>query len=229
MPLLKAKHPFRFSTHVDLTELTGLKARTLDELLEHIRNLPGSVIYHHTHRFLKQHQYLSPEPPNDFAIWVAEALQEPVLAERLAAIDTIRFASIRALREKIVDVLANRLARKKPVQQAPEGMEFHFMKSVSFVFPTPHQAADLREFVEGLRRISIHSIYHHVFEARLRLDRGVNDFSRWLEDELGEMVLAVEIARLDPYTHALEDLRDRLVRMTEKRIREIESAGAHHA
>lgn len=58
---------FRFYTKSNLTELTGLKAVNLTELLELIRAMPGSCIYHHTHRFLIQHQYLSPEPPNDFA------------------------------------------------------------------------------------------------------------------------------------------------------------------
>ena len=38
-----------------------------------------------------QHQYLSPEPPNDFAYWVSNVLQEDRLGEQLAAIDLIQF------------------------------------------------------------------------------------------------------------------------------------------
>lgn len=227
--LLKAEHPFRFSTHVDLTELTGLKARSLAEMAVVLKEVPGSVIYHHTHRFLKQHHFLAPEPPNDFALWVAEALQEPALAERLAAVDTVNYKNIRDLREKIVAIIEGRLAKRKSVPEAPEGMEFHFMKSVSFILPTPYQAADLREFCEALKKVSIHSIYHHVFEARLRLEHGVNDFSRWLEDELGEMMLAVEFAQLDPYTYTLEGLRARLIGLTEKRIQSLDAAGSRHA
>jgi len=60
---IKAKEPFRFYTRLHLSELTGLRAATLQQLLELIRKVPGSSIYHHTHRFLQQHQYLSPEPP----------------------------------------------------------------------------------------------------------------------------------------------------------------------
>jgi len=96
--LPRAKHPFRFFTHVDLMELTGLRARNLRELADILKTVPGSVIYHHTHRFLKQHQYLSPEPPNDFALWAAEAMQDPKLAERLAAVDTVNFKTLRELR-----------------------------------------------------------------------------------------------------------------------------------
>src|SRR3989338_7521828 len=94
-------NPFRFYTRLHLRELTGLKAKNLRELLSHIKTVPGSVIYHHTHHFLQQHQYLSPEPPNDFAYLVTEALNEAKLGERLASINTCEFSSIRALRDKI--------------------------------------------------------------------------------------------------------------------------------
>ena len=89
--LVKAKEPFRFYTRLHLSELTGLRATTLRQLLGLIKKVPGSCIYHHTHRFLQQHQYLSPEPPNDFAYWVTEVLGEDELGERLASIDTMQY------------------------------------------------------------------------------------------------------------------------------------------
>lgn len=103
--LTKAKEPFRFYTRLNLSELTGLKASTADELLELIRTVSGSSIYHHTHRFLQQHQYLSPEPPNDFAYWASNVLGEPELGEKLASIDIIQFSTIRNLRDKIAEAI----------------------------------------------------------------------------------------------------------------------------
>src|SRR5438876_10001227 len=97
-----AKNPFHFVTQTSLVELTGLRARELYELLNHLKTVPLSVIYYHTHHFLRQHQFLSPEPPNDFAYWVTNVLQEDRLGEQLAAIDTIRFASLRLLKEALV-------------------------------------------------------------------------------------------------------------------------------
>lgn len=64
----KAKEPFVFYTRLHLSELTGCKASNLKQLVDIIRTMPESSIYHHTHRFLQQHQYLSPEPPNDFVL-----------------------------------------------------------------------------------------------------------------------------------------------------------------
>ena len=70
----KAKEPFKFYTSFHLSELTGLRAATLSQLAGLLKEVSGSCIYHHTHRFLQQHQYLWPEPPNDFAYWVSEVL-----------------------------------------------------------------------------------------------------------------------------------------------------------
>ena len=111
--LSRAPKPFRFYSSLHLRELTGLKARNIAQLLGHLKEVPGSVIYHHTHHFLQQHQYLTPEPPNDFAYWVTEVLQEKKLGERLASINTCDFGTIRALREKIISTIEPYLDKTK--------------------------------------------------------------------------------------------------------------------
>jgi len=218
--LIKAKEPFRFYTRLHLNELTGLRATTLGQLLELVKKVPGSCIYHHTHRFLQQHQYLSPEPPNDFAYWVTEILGEDELGEKLVSIDTVQYSTIRSLRDKIAvtieDYLQNNALAK--LKFAREGEEFHFVKSVSFVLPTDCIAYDLKGFAGILRKITIDSVYFHIFEARLRLERSNNDFSNWIENSIGNKELADEISRFDPYTHTLEGLRSTLVNMIENRM-----------
>lgn len=218
-PLKKAKERFHFFTRVHLTELTGLKASNLKELAEIMKSAPDSIIYYHTHHFLEQHHYLSPEPANDFAVWVNDVLGEEVLGERLASVDTFEFPALAVLKERLVNIVEEYLAREESLRKAPEGREFHFMKSVSVVLPTPYVAHDLREFVEGLRKLSLGSVYFHVFESRLRLGRGLNDFSIWLQESLEEPELAEQVARLDPYTYTLEGLRSILIQSIEKRIK----------
>ena len=222
-PLKKAKEPFRFYSRVHLKELTGLGAKNLQELAAVMKTAPDSIIYYHTHQFLEEHHYLTPEPANDFALWVRDALGDEVLGERLAAIDTFEFATLGALRERLVSIIEEHLTLEAQHgdghRDAPEGREFHFIKSVSAILPTPYVAHDLREFVEALRKLSLGSLYFHVFESRLRLIRGSNDFSIWLEESLGDKELAEEIARLDPYNYTLEGLRSSLIQLIEKRIK----------
>lgn len=218
-PLRKAKEPFRFQSRTYIKELTGLKAKNLREFIDTLQKVPDSVIYYHTHRFLEEHHYLIPEPSNDFAVWVNDVLGEEVLGERLASVNTFEFPSLAALRERIVVIIEEHLAGGGNSREATRGREFCFMKSVSLVIPTPYVAHDLREFAEALRKISLGSLYFHVFESRLRLGRGLNDFTIWLQDSLEEAELGEEIARLDPYTYTLEGLRSAFIQLTEKHIK----------
>lgn len=218
--LKKAEAPFRFYTRLHLSVLTGWRASTLNQLLDLLQEVPGSCIYHHTHRFLQQHQYLSPEPPNDFAYWVTDVLGEDELGEKLASIDTVQFSTIRALREKIISTIKNYLEKNSlaKLKFSREGEEFHFIKSVSFILPTNYIVYDLKEFMEILKKITIDSIYFHIFEARLRLGKKTNDFSNWIETSIGDKKLADEISHLDPYTRTLEDLRKTVIEIMERRL-----------
>ncbi len=221
MPDITAKNPFVFYSRLHLRELTGIRASTLADLLAYIRVVPGSSIYHHTHHFLQRHQYLSPEPPNDFAYWVSESLGEDGLGEKLASIDTTKFQSIRDLRDRIVLLLEEERKKKPSIfeKTTPEGEDFYFIKSVSVVFQTPYVAGNLSEFRDALSKVTISSIYFHMFEARLRLERQTNDFSFWIGESLGDKELASKVARLDPYTHTLEGLRSKILNLTDRRLK----------
>ncbi|MEW6676179.1 MAG: DUF5752 family protein, partial [Nitrospirota bacterium] len=218
-PLKKAIQPFRFYTRLYTKELTGLKAKNLSELAQILKDVPDSVIYYHTHHFIEEYQYLTPQPANDFALWVGDALGDEILAEKLSNIDTFEFSTIGELRERIIAVINEELSTRQDGRTAPEGREFHFIKSVSVILPTPYVAHDLREFVEVLRKVSIDSLYFHIFESRLRLHKGVNDFSIWLQDCLDEKELADKIAVLDPYNYTLEGLRSAIIQLIEERIK----------
>ena len=219
-PVKRAKESFRFYSRSHLKELTGLKARNLRELADTLKVVPDSVIYYHTHHFLEEHHYLTPQPANDLSMWVDEALGDEVLAEMLASVDTFQFASLQALRERHVAIIEEQLAQAVSLREAAPGDEFHFVKSISVIIPAPYEAGDIREFVEALRKLSPGSLYFHVFESRLRLGRGLNDFSAWLAGSLGEDELAQKVARLDPYTHSLEGLRVSLIQLIEKEMGE---------
>lgn len=212
--------PFKFSTRLHLTELTGLRASNLSQLLNGIKNMPASSIYHHTHRFLQDYQYFIPESTNDFAYWVSEVLGDVELGEQLASIDTMRYPKIHDLHEKIVQTIEDYLKNNvfANLRFARGNEEFHFIKTVSFVLPTNFVAYNLTDFVEILKKVTIDSIYFHVFEARLRLERPTNDFSIWIEESLGDKELAGMISKLDPYTRTLEDLRKTIIKIIEPKI-----------
>ncbi|MGD9764162.1 MAG: DUF5752 family protein [Candidatus Binatia bacterium] len=212
--------PFEFRSSLSLTLVVNRHARDVAELLHHLREVSGSALYYHTHQFLVQHQYLSPEPRNDFAYWVTNVLGEDRLGEQLAAVDIIQFRSIGGLRERLIQIMESFLEGSSRLRTAPDGEEFHFREAATFVVPTGYMARDLVEFADCMERIGFGSLSFHLFDARLRLERGDNDFSEWLKLALGEVALAEAIARLDPYTYTMDGLRNEIVRLVRRRVEE---------
>jgi len=209
----KAAEPFYFCTRLNLSELTEFTASNITELVNVIKTIPGAAIFYHTHMFLEQPRPFILENSNDFAYWVKNVLGENRLGEELASIDIMEFGTIRALREKIISVIEkNIFERKESFRQAPPGMEFHFIKSRSFILPTPFMAKNLAEFINALKAVPMGAIYFHLFEARLRLEKGTNDFSYWIDTSLANPELAQKLSDIDLYTHTLEGLRRTIIK-----------------
>ncbi len=207
--------PFQFKTKLDLTVLLGRKACNARDLLDGIREVPNASIYFHTHKFLQQHHYLSPEPPNDFAYWVTNVLNETILGEKLSSVDIIQFRRVGDLRNTFITRLDDYLRSTKRVVDAPEGEEFYFMSSQTFVLNTAHVANSLAEFISILGQVSIQSIYYHMFDAHLRLEHEENDYSMWFR-QMGKEQLADAVRNIDPYTQTLEGLRRRIIYLVNK-------------
>ncbi len=207
--------PFHFYTRLNLVKLLGIKAQDQLELLEGLKKVPLSSIYYHTHRFIQQHNYLSPEPPNDFAYWLTNILMLKDLGESFASIDTIGYGDLEDLRNQFIRILNESISKEKRVVKCPEGEEFHFMSCVTFIMPTNHVANNPKEFIDILDKISVDALYFHIFEARMRLCRGENDFCAWFRS-IGNEKLAKEIAKLDPYTITLEGLRKKIIKLVQR-------------
>ena len=208
---------FHFFTKLDQTLLLGLRATSIDDLLTGIQSVPDSSIYFHTHRYLHQHHFLSPEPPNDFAYWVTHVLGDEILGERLWSVDTVQFGAIGDLRAKMMAILESHLAARGRRTECQAGEEFHFMASRIFVLPTGYVAGDLGEFADRLSKVSINSIYFHMFDAKLRLKSGENDFSRWFR-HVGNAALANDTRRLDPYSYTLDGLRQQIIALVKRYV-----------
>jgi hypothetical protein len=208
---------FRFYTERRLVEATGLRASTVRELLTHLKKVGGSSIFYHTHASYLEHHFVRQRFYNDFATWISESIQEDKLAEQIAGIDMMDYTTIRELRNAIVETIQNHLNERKGerARKAPAEEEFHFCKAKSFVFPTGLEARSIKEFFDCLGQISPLSLYFHVYESRLRLQRTTSDFALWLTD-MGATDIAEKINRLDPYAYSLEELRERIISFYQK-------------
>ncbi|MFH1618683.1 MAG: DUF5752 family protein [bacterium] len=223
--LKRASDPFRFVSRMALTLVTGRQAANLRELADGIKEAPDQVIYHHTHRFLFHHQHLVPEPPNDFAFWAGQTLGDTAVSEALASVNTVRFLTIGELRHTLFEAVMRTSDEETLQRRVRPGQEFHFLRSSVFIVPTGLEAWDLNEFRSCLNRISTHSLYHHIFEDRMMSPLGMDDFSNWLVNALGEKDIADALSKMDPYTQTLEGLRKKITEILDRKIAE-ETDGA---
>jgi Family of unknown function (DUF5752) len=213
-----ARAPFYFNSASHLLRIGREKATNLQELLDAIRNCAEASIFQHTFQTLEEHHFISEGFSNDFSHWAFAACNEVELAERLAAIDVREFTSISALRERVVHIIEAYL-QKNPRAATRTAMEpFYLMAADLVVVPTPYVARNLEEFADGLRKVSIHGIYYHFIDARLRLKLNNNDFSIWLEQELNLAAAAERLNRIDIYTSTLEGVRRSILRVIEVEI-----------
>lgn len=213
-----ARAPFYFNSAAHLLRISRDKAMNLQELLEAVRTCSDACIFQHTFQTLEEHHFIREGFSNDFSHWAFSACNEVQLAERLAALDVREFTSIDALRERLVHIIADYL-QKNPRAATRMAMEpFYLMASELVVVPTPYVARNLDEFAEGLRKVSVHGIYYHFIDARLRLKLNNNDFSVWLEQELDMGQAADRLNRIDIYTSTLEGVRRSILRVIETEI-----------
>lgn len=212
----KPEKPFYFNTSEHLLRIGRQSAATLGELLQALKSCPEDSIFQHTFRTLQEHHFIRQGFSNDFAHWSLSACHEPVLAEQLASVDVREFTAIEGLRQRMVDLVEGFLAREPRSAARLAHEPFYFCAADIVVIPTPFVAHSLAKFIDGLKQVSVHSIHHHFIEARLRLHRMSNDFSQWLEQELGLADAAARIERIDIYTNTMEGVRQQIARSAEQ-------------
>ena len=214
-----ARQPFRFNSSAHLLRIGREPAANLSELLRELRSCAQDAIFQHTFRTLEEHHFIGAGFSNDFAHWTLSACDEPGLAERLASVDVREFTSLEDLRARIVGILEDHVRGNPRSAERPARDPFYFCSAEIVVFPTPFVAHTLSEFVDALARVGVHSIHHHFIEARLRLKLNSNDFSLWLEDDLGLEDLARRLNWIDIYTATSEDVRRQIIGVIERAFR----------
>lgn len=211
--LRKPQKPFYFNTSEHLLRIGRQRASNLSELLEALQTVPDDSIFQHTFRTLQEHHFIRQGFSNDFAHWSLFACNEPALAEQFASVDIREFTAIEGLRRRMVEILDEFLELHNMSGSRAAHEPFYFCASDIIVLPTASCADTLKGFLDGLNQVSVHSIHHHFIEARLRLHRMSNDFSQWLEEEVGLPDAADAIERIDIYANTMEGVRRQIARI----------------
>jgi hypothetical protein len=211
-------HPFQFVTAAYLTRVENQKAVTLAQLLRCLEQASDAAIFYHTFQTLGRHHFLTEGFSNDFAQWALAALNQPRLAERLAAVDIRDYVSIAELRGDLHRILAE-FCEQYPAPAEQSAFEpFYFLQTIEVTRPLPWDAKTLPGFRAGLERLSHASFYHHFVASRLRLQLRTNDFSHWFEQMLDLPELARRTDHIDIYTNTLDSARRELIELVDREI-----------
>jgi len=207
--------PFKFYECIAMVKMTGRRAADILELLEILKSISPESIFHHMHQYFLKTHIVSPEYPNDFAVWVSNELGDDSLAEGLANLNPYGYDDIERVRAELIRIITDHLRSCPPPSPVVPGKEFFFNEAVTIVIPTGLEASTTAEFLKILKRIDRSSIYFHFYEARLRLSKKKDDFSSFLEGCLGCTQAAAGIKALDPYMYSTEQLRDKIIGLLE--------------
>ena len=216
---------FQFKSSASLEKLTGIKAFTLEELLDLVKTCPDSSIFYHTFSaFLKFREVQVPYN-SDFAIWAADKLNEKALAEKLTALDFSEYSTLKTLRRRLIKIIECYREEKPSAFQKIADEPFYLYDVTRIVYLTDKFAYDLKSFRDLLATVSIYSMYFHFFESRLHTHLLADDFSTWIDESLGIPDLAHMIRKIDINVHTLEGLRDRIIRLIDEHIMNTDKEG----
>jgi len=207
-----APEPFALRDCALITLAVGRTAHGLRELAAAFATVPAASLLHHFQESLLRPSFDDPEFSNDFAQWASAALGDPVLAERLAAIDPALLGGDgERLRAALVEVAEERLAEVAHPQLVLPGREFHFLRSQLLIFDTGRSIRIPEELSAAVPNLSTGSVFYHFVDARLRNDGATDDFTVWLAP-WGERTAAARarLAAVDPGFGSLAELRRRI-------------------
>ncbi len=205
----QAKNPFRFVDAFYLVVVGLESAHTLRDFAKQLAKASQLCIFCHTFHSLATHHYTAYS--SDFAQWVMAGCNEGELAELLGAIDVRQFVELEDLRAALLREVDEYLAAHPESAERPAFEPFYFSETREAVLPINRQASNLAELADGVRQMSLHSLHYHFVNSRLRLHLRTNDFSNWIENELGFPELGLQIKRVDFYTNTLPEVREEIL------------------
>lgn len=208
--------PFAIKDCALLAVATGKRAENLRELRDVLTSVHSASIYHHFWGGLLRPGFDDPQFNNDFAAWCHYALNDDILAERLAMIDPTDFEDLEFLRRELVEAIEDRLDEMERPRWAKPDRQFYFMRSQIVVFDTRRSIVDPRDLAAAIQEMSVGSVFYHFIDARRRHPVGVDDFRAWLE-AFGDtyVELCADLAAVDPYSLNLNELRQQLLAVFE--------------
>lgn len=207
---------FRIRDYTLTSMATGLAARNVRELRERIASAPEASLFHHFWGRLLRQDGNAGEYGNDLAEWAMNFLHDPVLAERLALVDPLRLPGAEALRERVAEILDQRIEETAGhAPETPPEDAFHFVSDQMVIYDTGPDVEQPEDLPRVVPRISDASLFLHFVHPRgLSVPQEMVDemsAPAWLRQRGPEYeALASQLESIDVFLVDHHDLRERV-------------------
>lgn len=143
-----SKEHFRFYAAYYLPIYAGIKAYTIDELIEGLKRVDGlSTFYHVFHPLFASH--VMPEDlHNDFAVWIKNELHLDDLAYEISDIPGAEPRTVEDVRRDLIDILS------RDKYDARAKRPFSFISCKPVIYDTGKEASNLAELMDLIASIT---------------------------------------------------------------------------
>jgi hypothetical protein len=212
--------PFKIKDCALAALATGKKSQNLKELNRNIEEVESGSLYYHFWGGLLQPRFDDPEYNNDFASWIRHTLHDKVLAERIGIINPTEYPDLEKLRERLHDIIEERLDELQQLSWCKIDEQFHFITSQIVIFDTMKTIKEASDLANVIPKMTLSSIFYHFIDSRRRTFGNIDDFSSWLYGFDGKYEdLIYLLSTIDPFFSSLTEIRHQLTHIVKNYFR----------
>lgn len=203
--------PFQFLAVARLTRIGNDVVESLQELHRGLGRCSDASLFFHFVQAPRTTRAMSDGCANDVGRWVLDSAHCPELAEQIGAVDVRDYEAVADLRADVRRMVGDFCVAHPRMAHQPATRRFWFCEQAEVASPSGVTATSLVTWRDGLERSSRTSFAFHFVSSRLRLGLRTNDFSMWLDHELGLSDLAARVHQVDVSAQSLERARQQVV------------------
>uniref|UniRef100_A0A7C4NS59 Uncharacterized protein n=1 Tax=Thermodesulfobacterium geofontis TaxID=1295609 RepID=A0A7C4NS59_9BACT len=206
-------NPFIFKSELWIPKYTGIKVYSINEFIKALKEIDKFSIFYHMYINIFNYHNLPTFYTNSISYWFFKN-GYLLLAEKLSIIDPLDYFDLEELRIALINILEENYDKN---WNRKEKYPFYFITAEREIIECERVAHNLDEFIEGIKKSSINSLFYHLITSRIENKTIINDYSAWLYS-IGESKKAEKINKLDPYTMTLYEIKEEIIKILEKKI-----------
>ena len=203
--------PFIFKSELWIPRYTGIKVYTVMEFIETLKIIDKFSIFYHMYINIFNYHNLPTFYTNSISFWFYKN-GYLLLAEKISIIDPLDYYDLDDLRNALVQTLEKNY--DKDLDKKEKLTPFYFIKAEREIIDCERIANTLDQFIEGIKKSSINSLFYHLITSRIENKTLVNDYSSWLLS-IGEAKKAEKINKLDLYIMNLYEVKKEIIKILE--------------